>query len=430
MLYSEYLENRKPYQEYGYWFLLEKKHACLFYKPGKGKTYPCIDAARDVDKYMNGNAKLLILSTADAVREMWLAEIEPQKILPKNTVIMSFTAAIQEKTKAKLLSIPWDIIIIDESHKIKAHNTQISKLVFMLSKNAKYTWGLSGTPRGNNDIDVFCQFHNMHIGDWGDIKYTQFVNQCCIIEQNYFGGQMIRKPVGIKQEYKAGWEKNIAMYTQRVDYSEDDNMPPLAVNEVLFDYKPSKEYIQAEKGVVSIGEYESTMTKLAAITKLHQAVNGFLYLTDEVENKRQVWHIERNKKLDWLNDNLTDEPTVIVYRFEEDFRELTKEFGLSKWTENVDDFKSGKANILFLQCSRCESFNLQMCKRIIFYTLDYSYIKYDQMLHRVWRMGQVDPVQIDVLIFNDTVESKIWSAVKNKRELADLFMSIKGEYNG
>ena len=37
MLYSEYLENRKPYQEYGYWFLLERKHACLFYKPGKGK---------------------------------------------------------------------------------------------------------------------------------------------------------------------------------------------------------------------------------------------------------------------------------------------------------------------------------------------------------------------------------------------------------
>ena len=56
MLYSEYLENRKPYQEYGYWFLLERKHACLFYKPGKGKTYPCVDAIREVNKALDGKA--------------------------------------------------------------------------------------------------------------------------------------------------------------------------------------------------------------------------------------------------------------------------------------------------------------------------------------------------------------------------------------
>lgn len=426
MLYSEYLENRKPYQEYGYWFLLERKHACLFYKPGKGKTYPCVDAIRDVDKALDGKARVLILSTADAVKNMWNAEIEPQGILPKNTVIMSFTSAIQDKTKPKLLGIQWDVIVIDECHKIKSHNSQISKLVFMLSKKATYVWGLSGTPRGNNDLDIFCQFHNMHISEWGDIKYTQFVQQCCILDNKYFGGRMIQQPVGIKEQYQPGWQRNIAMYTQRVEYDEEDNMPNLKVNVVKLPYTPTKEYLQAEQGVVSIGDYETTMTKLAAITKLHQAVNGFLYLTDDVEAKREVWHIERNKKLDWLNDNLTDEPTVIVYRFAEDLNELKHEFGLARWTENIDDFKSGKANLLFLQCSRCESFNLQMCRRIIFYTLDYSYIKYNQMLHRVWRMGQDKPVQIDILIFDNTVESNIWKAVENKEKMADLFMSIKG----
>lgn len=426
MLYSEYLEKRKPYQEYGYWFLLERKHACLFYKPGKGKTYPCVDAVRDVDKTLKGNARVLILSTADAVKNMWNAEIVPQNILPKNTVIMSFTSAIQDKTKPKLLGVQWDVIIIDECHKIKSHNSQISKLVYMLSRRTEYVWGLSGTPRGNNDLDIFCQFHNMHISEWGDIKYIQFVDQVCILDTKYFGGQMIKMPIGIKEQYQAGWQRNIAMYTQRVEYDDDDNMPNLNVNVVRLPYKPTKEYLQAEQGVVSIGDYETTMTKLAAITKLHQAVNGFLYLTDEIEAKREVWHIERNKKLDWLNDNLTDEPTVIVYRFAEDLNELKHEFGLAKWTENIDEFKSGKAKLLFLQCSRCESFNLQMCQRIIFYTLDYSYIKYNQMLHRVWRMGQDKPVQIDILIFDNTVESNIWKAVENKEKMADLFMSIKG----
>ena len=427
MLYSEYLQNRYAYQEMGYLFLLERKHCCLYYKPGKGKTYPTIDALRDVDAAKNGEAKVLILSTADAIKNMWIAEIVPQNILPKNTVLLSLNAAIQEKTKLKLLGVNWDVIIVDECHKIKSHNSKSSKLVYMLSKKAEYVWGLSGTPRGNNDIDIYCQFHNMRISDWGKITYTQFVQQCCDIDKKYFHGQMITVPTGINERYKAGWERNIAMYTQRVGYSDEDDMPELKVNVIELPYVPTKEYLQAEEGVISVANYENTMTKLSAIQKLHQAVNGFLYIYDDDDN-RIIHTIERNKKLDWIRNNMPNSPTVIVYRFEADLLEIQKQLIVAgcTFTEIVEDFKSGKANILLLQCSRCESFNLQMCKHIIFYTLDYSYIKYNQMLHRVWRMGQKEDVQIDVLIFKDTVESKIWNTVRNKEKLADLFMAIKG----
>lgn len=424
MLYQDYLKNKKPYQEDGLLLLLERKHACLFYKPGKGKTYPTVDATREVDKLLNGKAKVLVLSTADAIKNMWLPEIDKQKIMPENTVYMSFNAAIQERTKPQLLSVKWDVLIVDECHKIKAHNTKISKLVFQLSKNIKYVWGLSGTPRGNSDIDIFCQFHNMRISEWGDITYTHFTSQCCDLDQKFFNGQMVKIPIGINHRYKAGWERNVAMYSQRVEYDNDDNMPDLKINLVEFDYKPTKEYLQAEEGVISIGEYESTMTKLAAVTKLHQIVNGFVYLYDEDDN-RTIYQIELCKKLDWLLENVTDKPTTIVYRFEADKQSILSIFG-DRCTENVEDYKQGKYDILLLQCSRCESFNLQMCKHMIFYTLDYSYIKYNQMLHRIWRMGQTDDVRVDVLVHKDTVETKIWNAIQNKEKFASLFMAIKG----
>ena len=138
MLYEEYLKNKRPYQESGHLLLLEQKHACLFYKPGKGKTYPTIDAIRDIDTSMNGKAKVLILSTADAIKNMWNAEIVPQNILPKNTVLMSFNSAIVDKTKLDLMKIKWDIIVIDECHKIKSHNSKTSKLVYQLSKMMCY----------------------------------------------------------------------------------------------------------------------------------------------------------------------------------------------------------------------------------------------------------------------------------------------------
>ena len=427
MLYSEYLKNRYEYQETGSLFLLERKHCCLYYKPGKGKTYPTIDALRDVDKSKNYNAKVLVLSTADAIKNMWEAEIVPQNILPKNTVLMSLNAAIQEKTKLKLLGIKWDVLIVDECHKIKSHNSKSSKLVYLLSKRTEYVWGLSGTPRGNNDVDIYCQFHNMCVSDWGKINYTQFVQQCCDVDKKFFHGQMVTVPIGVNEKYKAGWERNIAMYTQRVGYTEEDDMPALNVNLIELDYKPTKEYLMAEEGVVAVPDYESTMTKLAAIQKLHQAVNGFLYISDD-DGNRVIYNIERNKKLDWLRKNMPSTPTTIVYRFEADLKMIQTELTVAgcTFTEIVEDFKSGKANILLLQCSRCESFNLQMCKHIIFYTLDYSYIKYNQMLHRVWRMGQDEDVQIDILTFKDTIETKIWNTVRNKEKLADLFMSIKG----
>lgn len=425
MQYKEYLTCKKPYQEIGHTFLLERKHAYLFYKPGKGKTYPTIDAIRDIDRDMNYAAKVLILSTADAIKNMWEAEIVPQKILPTNTVLMSFNSAIVEKTKQQLLRVKWDIIVVDESHKIKSNTSKTSKLVYLLTKKCKYAFGLSGTPRGNNDIDIFCQFHNLNVSEWGNISYSMFVENCCDIETQYFRGNQVKVPAGINAKSKPGWDRNIAMYTQRIGYSEEDDMPDLNVNAIRLEYEPTREYLLAEEGVIQLSEYESTMTKLSAICKLHQIANGFMYIPDDARNK--IIYLNRNKKLDWLKNNL-ERNNVIVYRFEADLLNIQQELEQLHfiYTESVDDFKSDKADVLLLQCSRCESFNLQKCNRIIFYTLDYSYIKYNQMLHRVWRMGQTKPVQIDVLINDNTIEDKIWSTVQRKESLANLFMSIKG----
>ena len=429
MQYEEYLKKRRPYQEAGMLLLLERKHACLFFVPGKGKTFPCIDAVRDINTAKNGKAKVLVLSTADAIKNMWLVDIVPQNIMPEDTLYMSFTSAIQEKTKAKLLSVKWDILIVDESHKIKSNSSKISKLVYMLSRKTEYVFGLTGTPRGNSDLDIFCQFHNMCISDWGKITYSFFVDNCCDVEKKFFAGNCIRIPTGINAKYKAGWERSIALYSIRVDYDDDDVMPDLDVNVVNLPFVATDEYKKAEEGVIAIQDYESTMTKLSAITKMHQAANGFLYLTDDIEEKRITHTFKHNDKLDWLQQNVKDnEKVVIVYRFEADKNEIEKLFDNNKLAGTIDEFKNTNKNILLLQCSRCESFNLQeVCNRIIFYTLDYSFIKYDQMLHRVWRKGQAKPVTIDVLLFENSIETTIWNTVKTKKHLSDLFMSIKGE---
>ena len=63
----------------------------------------------------------------------------------------------------------------------------------------------------------------------------------------------------------------------------------------------------------------------------------------------------------------------------------------------------------------------------MFYTMDYSFINYDQMLHRVYRMGQKEQVNITILINDGSIENKIWNAVNQKQTLSQLFYAIKGD---
>lgn len=423
MTYEEYLQNKFAYQEEGEQLLVDKKHACLFYKMGKGKTYPTITAMREVT--MNG--KCLILSTSDSIKKMWQVEIVPQGILPKQTELLTFTAAIQENTKRRLLKEKFDCIVIDECHKIKSNSSKISKLCYMLTRKCKYVFGLTGTPRGNSDLDIFCEFHNMNVAYFGDISYSRFVEECCDVDNKFFGGRAISIPIGINERYKAGFDRVVSMYSQRIDYIEEDDMPPLRILTHHIPFEPTEEYKKAEQGIIAIDDYASTVTKLVAINKMHQAANGYLY-TDDFDNEGKrtttITEFKKNDKLEWLQHNVNDEPTVIVYRFIKDLQDLQKQYPTA--TEDITLFKQGKSKVLLLQCSRCESFNLHMCSRMIFYTLDYSYIKFSQMLHRIWRRGQENNCLIDVLVFGNSIETKIWNTVQNKKRLADLFMSIKG----
>lgn len=429
MLYEEYLKKRKPYQAFGAEFLLEKKHACLFYKPGLGKTYPTIEATREVVK--SGKNKVLVLSTADAIRKMWLTEIKPQNVLPNNTVYMTFNKAIQEETAYALTHRHWDVIIVDEAHKCKGVSTKTSRLLHKLTKHAEYVFGLTGTPRGNTDVDIYCQLHNLNVSEWGTIPYTKFVATMCDTKNIYTGSRVVQVPTGISPKYQAAWDANLALYTQRVNYDDGDvDMPDLVITPIDISYTMNERYLDAMEGVISIGEEETTVAKLAALAKLHELANGYMYYTD-LDDNRLIDLVAHNNKLDWLRSNLKPN-SVVVYQYAQDRNDVESLLDSMQfeYTDDPEEFKKGNADILILQCSRCESFNLQMCNNLIFYTMDYSYIKYNQMLHRVWRIGQKEQVNIYVLIAKGTIEEDIWSAVQNKEMLADLFMRVKGNYNG
>lgn len=424
MLYKEYLTKKKQYQEVGRDLLLTKKHACLFFSPGKGKTFPVIEALIEVDKEKNNEANVLIISSCDAIRKMWQPEIVPQQILPKNTFLVTDRTAIGDVAQM-LLSKSWDVIVVDECHILKSNSSKIHKLVRTLCKNVEYAWGLTGTPRGNNDVDIWCQLQALNVGGQGKISYSAWTRTFCDFETGYGAFGKYQIPIAIKDKYQTWWYDLLDEYCLFVDYDDDDDMPNLNVEIVKIPYTKTKAYEDAYKGIIEVGDYATTTQKMVAISKAHQVCNGYIYLPDKV-----IHRYNKNTKLDYL-DKYTTEKCVIVYKYIADYEDLKEKFGM-RATDDILAFKQGNFDILLLQCGNCKSFNLQdQCSTIIFYTLDYSFIKYKQMIHRCWRLGQTRDTKIIVLEYKDTVEEQIWCAVQNKQKMHDLYMNItKGVENG
>jgi hypothetical protein len=419
MLYADYLNNRRQYQEAGRDLLLGKKHACLFFSPGKGKTYPAIEAMREVDAKKNFKANVLIISGADAIRKMWEPDIVPQKILPKNTFLVTDRTAIGDLSVV-LLSKRWDIILVDECHIVKSNSTKIHKLIYKLCRDVEYAWGLTGTPRGNSDIEMWSQLQALHVGGQGKMSYTAWTKLFCDFETGYGAYGKFQTPVGIKEKYLPIWNQLLDDYCMFVDYDEDDDMPLLNIAMVEIPYVKTEDYKNAVKGIISVGEYATTTEKMVAISKAHQVCNGYIYLPDKV-----IHRYHKNLKLSYLDGYTDKKKCVIVYKYIADYADLCEKYG-DKATNDVLAFKTGKYRVLLLQCGNGKSFNLQnYSDTIIFYTLDYSFIKYKQMIHRCWRLGQLEDTQIIVLMHSGTVEKQIWNAVCGKQKMHDLYMNIK-----
>ena len=84
--YKEYNEQyRLPEQEQAEKLLMKHKHFVLGWEPGKSKSYPVIHCIIEVQKLKQRPIKVLIMSDATCIKDMWKAEIGPQGILPRET---------------------------------------------------------------------------------------------------------------------------------------------------------------------------------------------------------------------------------------------------------------------------------------------------------------------------------------------------------
>lgn len=158
----------RAYQRDGAHFLLKNAGAVLSDDMGLGKTRTALEAARAV-------GGRVVVVCPNYVREVWVREIrkwwpgavvvgvhgtKPTAIPDGNVIICHYD--ILYAWADALASLDPAVVILDECHLLGNDKTRQSKAARILARSAKYRWGLTGTLLTNrprdlwNIVDTLC----------------------------------------------------------------------------------------------------------------------------------------------------------------------------------------------------------------------------------------------------------------------------------
>lgn len=405
------------HQEKGKELLLTNKKYCLFFEVGTGKTFTALSALSELPE-----CKVLIVAPKRVLDNVWKKDTN-YDLSKYDVTYLNYEKIARDKDFAKN---QYDVIILDEVHKLKGKTTKTSRKFRTVTSKAEYVWGLTGTPVANNYADVYNIFKNMNIIEF-EMSYDEFVGRYYYTKQLSSGyGYRFDILICPKPFMLDELMTRVGKHSMVKEAKDCIDLPDKRTEIVYIDGMVNEKYRELKDGILRTDTYEKTMIPLETLNKLHQASNGFFY-----DDYKQVHKICENNKLSTLNDILTDmlEETprvIIVYQYQQDLDELkTLKYD---WTTDPNEFP--QKQILFLQYGQSEGLNLQYCNQMIFYSYDYSFLNYEQMIGRIYRNGQKNNVVYTILVSKGTIEEKIWSAIKNKKSRDEFLKDALGGIDG
>lgn len=297
--------------------------------------------------------------------------------------------------------IAWepDVVVLDESHKIKNPYSKNSKAAHKLCRVPPFVIELTGTPQGNKKVlDLWSQFEALQPGLL-DSTYNEFKDHYCI--WGGFGGYEFVKFRNVKELATL-----IRPYITRL---KEEELPKQQNIPVRVDMTPrAKElYKQMEKEFLvelrTLKGQKKTIVApivLAKMTKLRQIAGGFII--DE-EGKTHDIHTCKLETMKEIMDELKEagvKRVVIYAAFKWELKKIRE--WLTDWvTFSIDGSTPPTQRRLAIQiynesggvmicqtATGSESINLQAGNYEIDYSSDFSYINYVQRRKRIHRPPQ------------------------------------------
>ena len=329
-----------------------------------------------------------------------------------------------------------DMIICDESHKIKTHNISASKSLHRLGEKTRYKLILTGTAITNKAIDIFSQYKFLEPKIFGKSFYT--------FRNHYFDmvGYGNHTPV-LKESMKDELKNKIHSIAFVAKKSECLDLPETTEIIRKIELEPSamntyKHLIR--NSFAELQNSEVTVTNvLTKILRLSQLTGGFLG-DDEGKKIHQISQAKLNAFEDIIDEvTASGKKLVVMARFIPEIdaiKKLLTNKGLrfsiitgeiKNRADEIAKFQNDADVLVFVGqiATAGLGITLTAASTMVFYSLDYSMSNFEQAKARIHRTGQKENCTYIYLIAKNTVDEKVLKALKKKYDLAS---SIIDEY--
>jgi SNF2 family DNA or RNA helicase len=354
--------------------------------------------------------------------------------------IINYESTFRDGLDEALADYNADLIICDESQRIKNAQAQQSKAMHKLADKAKFRVILSGTPIQNSPIDIFSQYRFLDGTIFGSNFYA-FRSRYAIM-----GGYGNHQIIGYRNLNEITTKAYQCAY--RVMLNDCVDLPEQIFEDRILTFAPKEQAIYNElkrEGIAEIEKDEGNVkvlanTVLAQITRLRQMTGGFAQDIEggEPQNVNSV-------KLDALEDIIDDyvletgKKIVVFATFRAEIAEIEKmlkrkkvgyglidgDVDIKDRAAIVDDFQNNPNTKVFVAQTQTAGLGITLTAASItvFYSMSYNAADYNQAIARTHRIGQKEKTTYIHLIVKGTIDETIKKMVDKKITLADALLN-------
>jgi SNF2 family DNA or RNA helicase len=409
-------------------------------------TSVCAVWPKEFQEYADFRYTVKLLLGDKKKRIKALDDLEAFPFTAMKVAVINYESTWREGIFDRLLEFDADLIIADESQRIKTHDASQSKAMHQLGDKARYKLILSGTPVQNEAIDIFSQYRFLDPTIFGPNFYA-FRSRYAVM--GGFNRKQIVQYRDLDQLIKK--EHSIAY---RVTKEEALDLPEQTFENryITLDTKERNLYDRLRRdsyAELSDGGTITATTVLTKLLRLQQFTGGFLVEDDAVKPQ-----LVSTGKLDALADILQDyviegkKKLVIFARFLPEIHEIEKlcEKVLMKHGLHAESIyggipKESRGAIVreFQETPECMVFigqidtagtgiTLTAADTCVYYSVNFNYATYSQSLARIHRIGQHHPCTYIHLVVENTVDSTILDALSKKEDLAKTVVDSWRDY--
>jgi len=396
---------------------------------------------------INMNVNIIDIGTGSSAERRDLLMTTEHGFTP-TIVIINYEMA--NKLKLELFDFHPNMLILDESWRLKDPQTLAYKAILPIARQASFRLALTGTAIGNHVGDLYSQLTlidpTLRLGSAHDFLEA-FGEIGTIYRRGIDGPTQMMKIIGAKNVpmlmsiIEPLWFR--ATKTSCLDLPE--KVPSVRVKFVL--PRSVRELYDrvAVDGDLALGSLLSLSGERVTMLRLQQIVGGHKpIVSDDPEEDTRLEELP-SYKIDWLKhfaaDRLLEYPNIrciIWCKFTAEIIRLQRELSAILRAEKVviatgNTSNSDLDNIKLSFNSRDENgvqvivaqikklacgHNLQACDWNIYYSHSWSYLERSQSEDRSHRMGRIGPVQYIDLVCENTIDEPVLQATDNKRDLA------------